>query len=77
MPMIRTMTICAAVLSFTIATSGIVLAQFPPTSTPAPSATDKQAISKACSDQANAKGLHGKPRKKFRSECKRRGGKPL
>jgi hypothetical protein len=77
MPMIRTMTICAAVLSFTIATSGSVLAQFPPTSTPAaPSATDKQAISKACSDQANAKGLHGKARKKFRSECKRRGGKP-
>ena len=33
--------------------------------------TDKQAISKACSDQANAKNLHGKERKKFRSACKR------
>jgi hypothetical protein len=33
-------------------------------------AMDKQAISKACSDQANAKGLHGKARKKFRSKCK-------
>jgi len=74
--MMRAMTICAAILSFTIATSGSALAQFPPPSTPAPSATDKQAISKACSDQANAKGLHGKERRKFRSECKRRGGKP-
>jgi hypothetical protein len=37
--------------------------------------TDKKAISKSCSDQANAKGLHGAARKKFRSECKRAGGK--
>jgi len=36
---------------------------------------DKKAISKACSDQANAKGLHGRERKKFKSECKRAGGK--
>jgi hypothetical protein len=36
---------------------------------------EKKAISKACSDQANAKGLHGKERKKFRAECKRKGGK--
>jgi hypothetical protein len=36
---------------------------------------EKQAVSKACSDQANAKGLHGKARKKFRSECKQRDGK--
>jgi hypothetical protein len=35
----------------------------------------KQAISKACSDQATAKGLHGKPRKAFRSQCKKSGGK--
>jgi len=39
------------------------------------SAADKKAISKSCSDQANAKGLHGKERKHFRSECKRHGGK--
>jgi psiF repeat len=37
--------------------------------------TDKKAISKACSDQATAKGLHGKERKAFRSACKRKGGK--
>jgi hypothetical protein len=43
---------------------------------PAAGATDKKAISKSCSDQANAKALHGKERKKFRSECKKNGGKP-
>ena len=36
---------------------------------------DRKAISKSCTDQANAKGLHGKARKKFRSECKHHGGK--
>ena len=41
----------------------------------APASADKKAISKSCSDQANAKGLHGKARKKFRSECKHNGGK--
>jgi hypothetical protein len=35
----------------------------------------KKAVSKACSDQANAKNLHGKERKKFRAECKHKGGK--
>ena len=38
-------------------------------------ADQKKAISKSCSDQANAKGLHGTARKKFRSECKKAGGK--
>jgi psiF repeat len=36
---------------------------------------EKKAISKSCTDQANAKGLHGKARKKFKSECKHAGGK--
>jgi hypothetical protein len=40
-----------------------------------PGAADKKAISKSCSDQANAKGLHGKARKEFRSACKHNGGK--
>jgi hypothetical protein len=35
---------------------------------------EKKAISKKCSDLANAKGLHGKERKKFRADCKRKGG---
>jgi hypothetical protein len=41
-----------------------------------PTDTEKKAISKTCSDQATAKGLHGKERKAFRSECKKNGGKP-
>ncbi len=46
-----------------------------PGSTAKMSAEQKKAIAKSCSDQANAKGLHGKARKKFRSECKQAGGK--
>jgi hypothetical protein len=40
-----------------------------------PASDAKKAVSKACSDQANAKGLHGKARKTFRSACKKNGGK--
>jgi len=32
--------------------------------------TERTAASLECSKQADAKGLHGKERKKFRSECK-------
>ena len=45
--------------------------------TAAPAATDKKPAkahspeSIECSKEADAKGLHGKERKKFRSECKR------
>jgi hypothetical protein len=39
-------------------------------------AMDKKALSKECSEQATAKGLHGKERKTFRAECKKNGGKP-
>jgi len=46
----------------------------PAAATPAAEA-DKKAVSKACSDQANAKGLHGKKRKTFRYACKKSGGK--
>ena len=75
--------ISAALLSLIIG-AGTALAQTStPAPTPAPSAapaanapagTDKKAISKSCSDQANTKGLHGKARKKFRSACKHNGG---
>ena len=63
--------LCAVLLCFAFAT-GAAFAQ----NSPPPGADDKKAISKSCSDQANAKGLHGKARKKFRSECKHAGGKP-
>ena len=50
----------------------------PAATTPAvkPTRAEKAAISKACSEQADAKNLHGNERKKFRAECKRSGGKP-
>jgi hypothetical protein len=37
---------------------------------------DKAAISKECSQQADAQHLHGKSRKEFRSKCKQHGGTP-
>jgi psiF repeat len=74
----------SALLVFAVIGSGAAFAQTtapaPAQAQPAPSATpgssDKKAISKSCTDQANAKGLHGKARKKFRSDCKHAGGKP-
>jgi psiF repeat len=79
--------ISVALLSLVIG-AGSVFAQTPST-TPAPAAqpaapaaapvtgaaTDKKAISKACSQQADAQNLKGKARKKFRSACKKNGGK--
>jgi hypothetical protein len=55
---------------------GVAFAQAPAAAPAKMSPDDKKAISKSCSDQANAKGLHGKERKKFRSECKHNAGKP-
>ena len=71
--------ICTALLALSLGL-GTAFAQAPapatpPTGTQAKSDADKKAISKACSDQANAKGLHGKERKTFRSACKKNGGK--
>jgi hypothetical protein len=67
---------CTALLAFSLGL-GSAFAQTPaaPSGTQAKGDADKQAISKACSDQANAKGLHGKERKTFRSACKKNGGK--
>ena len=36
----------------------------------------RTAASLECSKEADAKGLHGKERKKFRSECKAKAAKP-
>jgi hypothetical protein len=41
-----------------------------------PSLSTTSAINESCSDQANARGLHGEARKAFRSECKRMAGAP-
>lgn len=67
--------------------AGSAYAQTP--ATPAPAAPAAQTAAPAakkaekphteasleCSKQADAKGLHGKERKKFRSECKKTGAK--
>jgi hypothetical protein len=39
--------------------------------------TERSAVSLECSKQADAKGLHGKERHKFRSTCKKSGGKAM
>jgi hypothetical protein len=41
------------------------------TDKPAMTTDEKKAKSKECSAQADAKGLHGKERHKFREECKK------
>ena len=56
--------------------SGFLLAQMPvglaqPAKKTTMSAEDKKAKSLQCSKEADAKGLHGKERKAFRSKCKR------
>ena len=45
-------------------------------SSPADLTAARSAISKECSKQATAKGLRGKERRKFRSECKKAAAKP-
>jgi hypothetical protein len=67
--------VISALLALTIGT-GAAFAQAPAAAPAKMKPEEKQAISKTCSDQANAKGLHGKERKKFRSECKHNAGKP-
>jgi hypothetical protein len=77
--MLTKSTAVAAIVFSLVIGGGAAFAQNPPPAgadqAAAAGATDKKAISKACSDQATAKGLHGKERKKFRAECKRKGGK--
>jgi hypothetical protein len=80
--MTKTSIVAAVLLSLAIG-MGPALAQQdqpPAAAQPPPPAKSimspqQKAISKACSDQANAKNLHGDERKKFRAECKRKGGK--
>ena len=75
----------AATAFATLLLMGTAFAQgtAPATSTPAAKTTAAPAEKKAekprtaasleCSKEADAKGLHGKERKKFRSECKKAG----
>ena len=68
--------IAVTLVSFVIGTAA-AFAQAPaaPASPPAKmSADEKKAVSKGCSEQANAKGLHKKDRQKFRAACIKNGG---
>src|SRR6202161_4359139 len=86
-PMTRSSVVAAALLVFALG-AGAAWAEDPPpgagspaaarqpaaTTAPAISASEKAAIAKSCIDQANAKELHGKKRKKFKKACRRAGG---
>ena len=68
----------ATALASLLLLAGPAFAQTPAKSdAAAPAATDKKmakprtAASLECSKEADAKGLHGKERKKFRAECKK------
>ena len=65
-------------LAASLLLAGSALAQTPaPAASPAPAAKAEKAqkprtaASLECSKEADAKGLHGKERKKFRSDCKK------
>ena len=71
--LMKSSVVAAILLSLTLGT-GMAWAEDPAAPSKM-SAEEKKAISKSCSDQANAKGLHGKERKHFKSKCKHHGGK--
>jgi hypothetical protein len=74
MKLMKTTMVSALVL---VIGSSVSFGQTSDTTTTSPSSPgDKSSISKACSDQANQKGLHGKARRTFRAQCKKSGGKP-
>lgn len=80
--MTRSSIVAAMILSLAVGVGPVLAEDAAPapaaktTTTSSKSIAAKKAISKACSDQANAKGLHGEERKKFRAACKKNGGKP-
>jgi hypothetical protein len=64
----------AAIAVASLFLMGSAFAETPAPATAAPAAKAPvvhSAASVECSKEADAKGLHGKERKKFRSECKR------
>jgi hypothetical protein len=85
MKLVRTIGLSATLL---VLGSAVGLGQTPsPPTTPAapapsatapaaPPATDTKAVSKECTAEANAKGLHGKERRKFRADCRKNAAKP-
>ena len=81
------MTLSSRVVAIAIALLLLVGSAFAQSPAPAPAPTKAAPaatkapvvhteISLKCSKEADAKGLHGKERKTFRSECKKTGAKP-
>ena len=64
-------TLLAAAATLALVSGGAVYAQTAPADTAKPAKKERSAKSIECSKQADAKGLHGKERKKFRSECRK------
>ena len=77
----RSPVLATAALFLSLATGAAFAQTMPAKPAPAkPSMSQsmtKDSISKACSTQADGKGLHGAERKKFRAECKKNGGKAM
>ncbi|MBI3700942.1 MAG: phosphate starvation-inducible protein PsiF [Afipia sp.] len=78
MKLFSTPTIAAAVASFVLIGSAVAQTTATPSTTttksqPAEKKAEKPRTAESieCSKEADAKGLHGKERKKFRSECKK------
>lgn len=75
-----------AIAAASLLLGGTAFAQTAAPTTPAPASKMAPSAKKAekphtaasleCSKEADAKGLHGKERKKFRSECKAKAAKP-
>ena len=68
------------IITLVLASSAFAQSTGPATTSPSkPDASKSQIVHSAtsieCSKEADAKGLHGKERKKFRAECKRTSAK--
>ena len=70
---INSLLICAVIFSLSATPFALAETAAAPDASKTATMSDdaKKAKAKECSIEADAKGLHGKARKKFREECKR------
>jgi len=68
---ISSRTAATALVSLLLMSSAFAQTTAPAAKTETKAPAVRTAASLECSKQADAKGLHGKERKKFRSECKK------
>jgi psiF repeat-containing protein len=72
-------TLASAAIMTAFLMGGVAFAQTTapaPAAKPAPAPVVHSAASIECSKEADAKGLHGEARKKFRAECKKNAAAP-